>query len=84
MTRDYFIRMTSKIDQTFEDEFQSKFNSPECMWDNFLFDELFEFMNFIRNNYSRLGDEFVRNKDEKIIYDNHSILEDFANYRLSL
>ena len=36
MKKDYFIQKTSKVEQTFEDEFKAEFNSPELLWDNFL------------------------------------------------
>jgi hypothetical protein len=39
MNKDYFIKTTSKIDQTFEDEFKAKYNSPELIWDNLLHDK---------------------------------------------
>ena len=39
MNRKKWIEITSKIKQTFEDEFYAKYNSPECMWDNLLKDK---------------------------------------------
>ena len=32
MKREEFIKLVSKIDQTFKDEFKAKYNSPELMW----------------------------------------------------
>jgi len=32
MKKKEFIALVSKIDQTFEDEFKAKYNSPELMW----------------------------------------------------
>jgi hypothetical protein len=39
MKRDYFIQKTSKVEQTFKDEFKAELNSPELLWDNFLCDQ---------------------------------------------
>lgn len=41
MNKELFINKVSKIDQTFEDEFKSDFNSPELLWDNFLSSRIF-------------------------------------------
>lgn len=32
MTKEEFIKLVSKIDTTFEDEFKSEYNSPELIW----------------------------------------------------
>ena len=36
MTKQEFLSITSKIEQTFEDEFKAEYNSPEYLWDNLL------------------------------------------------
>jgi hypothetical protein len=74
--KQYFIEKTSKIEQTFEDEFKAEFNSPECMWDNFLEIELFDLIEFIGNNYTRFGDDWIRKSDNRII-GSGQIMEDF-------
>lgn len=32
MTKEEFISLVSKIDNTFEDEFKADYNSPELIW----------------------------------------------------
>jgi hypothetical protein len=79
MTKEYFIKKVSKIEQTLEDEFKAEFNSPELLWDNFLTNELFEFakiFDFLENNYTKIGDQYLRNKDGEIA-NSKSILEDY-------
>ena len=75
--KQYFIEKTSKIEQTFEDEFKAEFNSPECMWDNLLEIELFDLIEFIGNNYTRFGDDWIRKSDDRIIHSGQ-IMEDFG------
>ena len=75
--KQYFIEKTSKIEQTFEDEFKSEFNSPECIWDNLLEIEFFELIEFIGNNYTRFADDWIRKSDDRIV-GSSQIMEDFA------
>lgn len=75
--KNYFINKTSKIEQTFEDEFRAEFNSPECIWDNLLELEIFEFTEFIGNNYKRFGDDWIRISDDKIV-GSGQIMEDYG------
>lgn len=77
MMKDYFINKVSKIEQTFEDEFKAEFNSPECIWDNLLELEIFEFAEFIGNNYKRFGDDWIRVSDDKIV-GSGQIMEDYG------
>ena len=67
MNKEYLIKKTSKIEQTFEDEFKADFNSPECIWDNFLENELWGLLEFTRQNYYALVDDWVRKSDGRII-----------------
>lgn len=39
MNKRKWIEITSKINQTLEDEFYAEYNSPVCMWDNLLHDK---------------------------------------------
>ena len=77
MNKEYLINKTSKIEQTFEDEFKAEFNSPECMWDNFLENELWGLLEFTRQNYKPFGDDWIRNSDDKII-SSGDIMNDYA------
>lgn len=78
MTREYFIEKTSKVEQTFEDEFKAEFNSPECMWDNFLDIELWSLLNFINDNYKPFAGDWIRSSDDKIV-NSGQILVDYSN-----
>jgi uncharacterized coiled-coil protein SlyX len=40
-----FIKMVSKIDKTFEDDFNGEFNSPELIWDNIILGYIITFKN---------------------------------------
>lgn len=33
LEKEVFIKLVSKIDQTFEDEFKAEYNSPELIWE---------------------------------------------------
>lgn len=75
--RGYFIKKVSKIEQTFEDEFKAEVNSPECIWDNLLELEIFEFAEYIGNNYRRFGNGWIRISDNKIV-GSRQIMEDYG------
>lgn len=77
MNKKYLISKTSKVEQTSEDEFNAEFNSPECMWDNFLSVEIWSLLEFIKQNYKPLGDYWIRNSNG-LITDNRSIMNDYA------